>query len=205
MVITGGDSAAQKRHCHVFVSAPDIEYESPSLGNAGWQSGWSDISVRSKLHWVEAGLLALSAFLALRAVLIGFTLYSAFSLYLPDMEAKMCFLTQKYTVLSNAWAYSVFSLVAMLTALPFVAARVSPVSTVTTGACTLLCFWAFWTEGVTSIGDPCAAAQHAEGRRLLVRASEVERLSWQVKSKPDASGSSGGSDAATATEAWGAQ
>ena len=72
----------------------------------------------------------------------------------------------------------IFSLLFLLLGLPFAAARLSPVVTVTAGLCSVGCLRAFWVVGMKGLGHSAAAAQHVEARRLLAQVSDEERQAW---------------------------
>ena len=78
----------------------------------------------------------------------------------------------------DRWGSAVFSLLFLLIGLPFAAARLSPVVTVTAGAAAAGCLHTFWSAAMRGIGGAAGAAQHAEGRRLLAQVSDEERQTW---------------------------
>ena len=52
----------------------------------------------------------------------------SYSFYLPDVESRLRFFVQDHDKIQNVWAYTYGSVALLLLALPFLAARISPVA-----------------------------------------------------------------------------
>ena len=102
-----------------------------SLGGAqspGWYKVWHRARLLHATHWAGHLLLALSVYAAFNAIALCFVMIPSYSFYLPDVESRLRFFMQDHKEIQYVWAYTYGSVALLLLALPFLAARISPVA-----------------------------------------------------------------------------
>ena len=157
------------------IEAPMIVYAlmafdtaDPSLGAGAvtLYGYWTQPSVAHALHWAECAFMALSLTYALRGIQLGFMLYSSLALYLPEMEDKLRFALEMHRTLMNMWVSGTCTMLWFFLALPFVAARVSPVASFC-AVCPLAVFCMHFRFGLFPIAMIGAKLQVDNAKRLL--------------------------------------
>lgn len=136
-----------------------------SLGGEPVYLGWSQPDVAHALHWSECVFMAFSLTFAMRGITLGCMLYSGFALYLPDMEDKLSFALQSYKSLANVWTSAAGTMFWFALALPFLAARVSPVASVC-AALPLVGFCLYCTVALQNFARALAKLQVNRAKRL---------------------------------------
>ena len=139
-----------------------------SLGGArspGWYKVWHGARLLHAAHWVGNILIALSVYLSFNAIARCFVMIPSYSFYLPDVESRLRFFTKEYDKIQYVWAYTYFSVALLLLALPFLAARISPVAS----TCALIPAASAFTVARHTLaqGDVIANFQLDVARRLL--------------------------------------
>ena len=147
-----------------------------SLGGArspGWYKVWHGARLLHAAHWVGNILIALSVYLSFNAIARCFVMIPSYSFYLPDVESRLRFFTKEYDKIQYVWAYTYFSVALLLLALPFLAARISPVAS----TCALIPAASAFTVARHTLaqGDVIANFQLDVARRLLADGGEVFR------------------------------
>ena len=139
--------------------------EALPLGKEQWYEQWLRSDVMYALHWCECVFLALSIYNSIKGLLIGFGVYSGVALYFPDMRAKCRFLMAHIKVLPDLWLFTVLSITFMVLALPFLAARISPVASMCSTIPVLGIVGGY--RGLMKVGEWIAAEQHRRGTGTL--------------------------------------
>ena len=102
-----------------------------SLGGAqspAWYKLWHGPRALHAMHWVGNILSALSIYASFKAIAMCFVIIPSYSFYLPDVESRLRFFMQDHKEIQNVWVYTYWSVALLLLALPFLAARISPVA-----------------------------------------------------------------------------
>ena len=148
----------------------------PSLGGAqslGWYKRWRGPRLLHAMHWTGNGLIALSVYASFKAIALCFVMIPSYSFYLPDVESRLRFFMQDHKEIQYVWAYTYGSVALLLLALPFLAARISPVASM----CALIPAASAFTvfRALLSRADYMANFQLDIARRLLADGGEVFR------------------------------
>ena len=119
-------------------------------------------------------MIALSVYASFKAIALCFVMIPSYSFYLPDVESRLRFFMQDHKEIQYVWAYTYGSVALLLLALPFLAARISPVASM----CALIPAASAFTVFrylLTERADPMANFQLDIARRLLADGGEVFR------------------------------
>ena len=171
--------------------------DDPSISSGAFSWWPSSSDALYALHWVEAVCIALSIYNSTRAICFCFALVPAASFYLPDVEWRLRFFLDHIRMnvevptrlalltlscphcaphrhslrLSSVqvWTNVFFSILFLLLALPFLAARVSPVFSLCAAFPFLALFKIFFKDMILGMGKPIARIQHGCARRLLTK------------------------------------
>ena len=101
-------------------------------GSPGWYRAWHGPRAQHACHWASCLLISLSVYCSWEAISRCFMLIPTYSLYMPDMEARLRFFMLHYDQIMWVWPYTWGSGCLLLLALPFLGARMSPVVSMTT-------------------------------------------------------------------------
>ena len=88
---------------------------------------WHGPRAQHACHWASCLLISLSVYCSWEAISRCFMLIPTYSLYMPDMEARLRFFMLHYDRIMWVWPYTWGSGCLLLLALPFLGARMSPV------------------------------------------------------------------------------
>ena len=178
MVISGLCLSVSIPLCVASLDGGVIDTNNPSLsGNAedgkmgpGWYRNWNTPSSRHALHWAECAFLAISVLFNFLCMSHGFMYFGSVSLYLPTVESRMRYLIEyKLSHLTMMWLYPVCGLYFLVLALPLVAARYSPASTIILAIPAVAVLSNFYSCSI--MGNNCAKMQHELTREVLKRAA----------------------------------
>ena len=111
--------------------------------------------------------MAISIYNATRAICLCFLLIPTFSWYLPDVESKLRYFHEHQVYVADVWPNAYGSIFFLILAMPFLAARVSPVAAIASALPVLGKFWIFRDAMVRGTGGPVASLQHDIARRLV--------------------------------------
>ena len=92
-----------------------------------WYRVWHGPRAQHACHWASCLLISLSVCCSWEAISRCFMLIPTYSLYMPDMEARLRFFMLHYDQIMWVWPYTWGSGCLLLLALPFLGARISPV------------------------------------------------------------------------------
>jgi hypothetical protein len=101
-------------------------------GSPAWYRAWHGPRAQHACHWASCCLISLSVYCSWEAISRCFMLIPTYSLYMPDMEARLRFFMLHYDQIMWVWPYTWGSGCLLLLALPFLGARMSPVVSMTT-------------------------------------------------------------------------
>ncbi len=96
-------------------------------GSPAWYGVWHGPRAQHACHWASCLLISLSVYCSWEAISRCFMLIPTYSLYMPDMEARLRFFMLHYDRIMWVWPYTWGSGCLLLLALPFLGARMSPV------------------------------------------------------------------------------
>ena len=96
-------------------------------GSPGWYRAWHGPRAQHACHWASCLLISLSVYCSWEAISRCFMIIPCYSLYMPDMEARLRFFMLHYDRIMYVWPYTWGSGCLLLLALPFLGARMSPV------------------------------------------------------------------------------
>ena len=96
-------------------------------GSPAWYGVWHGPRAQHACHWASCVLISLSVYCSWEAISRCFMLIPTYSLYMPDMEARLRFFMLHYDRIMWVWPYTWGSGCLLLLALPFLGARMSPV------------------------------------------------------------------------------
>ena len=96
-------------------------------GSPAWYGAWHGPRAQHACHWTSCLLISLSVYCSWEAISRCFMLIPTYSLYMPDMEARLRFFMLHYDQIMWVWPYTWGSGCLLLLALPFLGARISPV------------------------------------------------------------------------------
>ena len=96
-------------------------------GSPAWYRAWHGPRAQHACHWASCLLISLSVYCSWEAISRCFMLIPTYSLYMPDMEARLRFFMLHYDRIMWVWPYTWGSGCLLLLALPFLGARMSPV------------------------------------------------------------------------------
>ena len=147
-----------------------------SLGGArspGWYKVWHRARLLHATHWAGHLLLALSVYAAFNAIALCFVMIPSYSFYLPDVESRLRFFMQDHKEIQYVWAYTYGSVALLLLALPFLAARISPVASMCALIPAASAFSVF--RALLFRADHMANFQLDIARRLMADGGEIFR------------------------------
>ena len=96
-------------------------------GTPAWYRAWHGPRAQHACHWASCVLISLSVYCSWEAISRCFMLIPCYSLYLPDIEARLRFFMLHHYQIMWVWPYTWGSGCLLLLALPFLGARMSPV------------------------------------------------------------------------------
>ena len=96
-------------------------------GSPVWYRAWHGPRAQHACHWMSCLLISLSVYCSWEAISRCFMIIPCYSLYMPDMEARLRFFMLHYDRIMYVWPYTWGSGCLLLLALPFLGARMSPV------------------------------------------------------------------------------
>ncbi|GMH95293.1 hypothetical protein TrST_g7367 [Triparma strigata] len=150
-----------------------------SGGFAFYLTHFRDPTLMHVFHWIELLLLSVSIWKSSSGILSSFLLSATFSIYLPDQESKLRFVIKRRAELLKAFEGTMWSIITLLGALPFAAAKFSPVGCMVLGIPVIGVHVDFFRVLLPSVGTPVMVYQHLLTKELFEEETDDARGSQQ--------------------------
>ncbi|GMI09781.1 hypothetical protein TrVE_jg10214 [Triparma verrucosa] len=161
-------------------------FESATLGGTEDSGGFAfylryfrDPTLMHVFHWIELLLLSVSIWKSASGILSSLLLSATFSIYLPDQESKLRFVIKRRAELLKAFENCMWSIITLLGALPFAAAKFSPVGCMVLGIPVIGIHVDFFRVLLPSVGTPVMVYQHLLTKELFEEETDDARGTQQ--------------------------